>query len=262
MTRNKIILIGAVAVILAAAVAVKWFFFPSTKDAYFTMNDRSLRQVPAGMVVVRPTHFPKSSRSGIMSDTIQVSGKPVWRMMGRNVSFRQLIAMAYGRSEGRVVLPASAPGGNFDFLVTVRSDQQPRLQAAIRKKLGYIAKTENRDTDVLALKIKNGALPGLVASDDGAKPNANFKKGKLFFTHMRPGMLAGGLEQALKMPVVDKTDLTNFFDFSTDWNPQMQRQLQNETTARAAVEKILNGWGLGLEPDSESVEMLIVKSAS
>jgi|ERR1039457_3895862 uncharacterized protein (TIGR03435 family) len=263
MTRtHKIVLAGTVALIIVAAVAVKWIFFPSIKDAYFTMNQQSLGQAPSGLVVVRPTHFPKSIRKGIMSDTIQVSGQRVWRMMGRNVTFQQLVAAAYGRSEARVVLPATAPKTNFDFLVTVRGNQQQQLQKAIRKKLGFIAQTETSDEEVLTLKIANGTLPGLTASDASAKPNVHFDKGKLYFTHMRPSALTEGLEQMLKLPVVDKTDLTNFYDFSAVWDSQMQRQIQNEATATAAIKKILNGWGLALEPDSDRVEVLVVKSAT
>ena len=263
MTRtSKIILACAATAVVVAAVAVKWIFFPSIKDAYFTMNQQSFRQVPAGLVLVRPTHFPKSTRKGIMSDTIQVSGKRVWRMMGRNVTLQQLVAMAYGRSQARVVLPASAPQTNFDFLVTVRGDQQQQLQKAIRKKLGLIARPETRDEEVLTLKVANGTLPGLTVSDASAKPNVNFKDGKLYFTHMRPSALTGGLEQMLKLPVVDKTDLTNFYDFSAGWDSQMQRQIQNEATATAAIKKILNGWGLELEPDSDRVEVLVVKNAT
>ncbi len=260
MTRTgKIILASAVAAVLLAAVGVKWIFFPAVKDAYFTANNRALRQVPAGLVVVRPTHYPRSSRNGIVSDSVQVSGQRVWRMMGRNVTFKELMAVAYGRSQARVLLPATAPTNRFDFLVTVAANQQARLQAAVRKKLGYTARTETRDTDVLALKIKNGTLPGLTVSA-GGKPNVDFNQGKLHFTHMRPGMLAGGLEQVVKLPVVDQTDLTNFYDFSLAMDPKLQRQLQNDATARAAAESILAGWGLGLESDNQSVEMLVVKS--
>jgi len=263
MTRNgKIILAGVIAVALLATAGVKWIFFPSVKDAYFTLNDRALKQVPAGFAVVRPTHFSQSSRTGIMSTMVPVHGKPVWRMTGRNVTLKQIIALAYGRSEGRVLLPASAPTNHFDFLVTVSGDQEQRLQKAIRKKLGYVAHVETHDEDVLALKIKNGALPGLAISDGGAKENVHPDKGRLYLTHLRPGMLVNGFEQILKMPVVDKTDLTNFYDFSTAWGPQIQKQIGSEATARAALDKILAEWGLGLDPTTESVEVLVVKNGS
>lgn len=132
-TAQKIIWGSAAVLVVAAALAVKWLFFPSIKDAYFTMNDRSFRQVPSGLVAVRPTHFTKSVRKGILSDNIRVAGKPIWRMMGRNITLEQLIGVAYGRSQARVVLPASAPKTNFDFIVTARGDLQKELQKAFAK---------------------------------------------------------------------------------------------------------------------------------
>lgn len=259
--KNKLIAVGTVALLVIAAVAVKWFFFPSVKDDYFTMNPRNFHQVPSGLVVVRPTHFPKSVRKGIMSDAVRISGKQVWRMMGRNVTFQQLMAVAYGRNADRVVLPVDAPKTNFDFLVTVRGNQQPRLQAAIRKKLGFIAHPEMRDEEVLAVKVQDASLPGLTVSDANSRPNVSFDHGQLHVTHMRLQMIMGGLEQTLRQPVVDKTDLTNFYDFSVVMDPKTEQQLQNETNAAVAVKRILASWGLGLVPDNHQVEMLVVRSA-
>lgn len=261
-TRKRILISLAIALALIAAGAVKWFFFPSIKDAYFTMSQRSLDRVPGGLVVARPTHFAKSSRNGIVSDLIEVSGKRTWRMMGRNVSLQQLISAAYGRNAARILLPAVAPKGNFDFLVTVPSDQEARLQAAIRKNLRLIAKPELRDENVMALKVENAALPGLTPSSPEAKPNVHRDKDKLHFTHLRPQELISGLEQVIKMPVVDKTSLTNFYDFSLDWDRQTEHQLGDAATAPAVLKKILSAWGLRLEPDTDQVEMLVVKSAS
>lgn len=258
---GKIITAVVVTLVLAAAITVKWIFFPSIKDEYFSMNQRSLHQAPSGIVVVRPTHFPKSFRKGVMSDVIQKSGRPVWQMVGRNVTFQELVASAYGRSPDRVVLPVDAPKTNFDFLVTASGDVQHRLQTAIRKKLGFIAHAEMRDQEVLAMKVQDASLPGLTLSDASAKPNVNFDHGKLHFTHMRLQMITGGLEQVFKKPVVDRTALTNFYDFSVVMDAQTQRQLQNETNAAVAVKKILAGWGIGLVPDSDRVEMLVVRSA-
>jgi uncharacterized protein (TIGR03435 family) len=265
MARTNIKLKAVVALlavaVIAVAVAVKWVYFPSIKDEYFAPSQRSLRQVPFGLVVVRPTHFPKSVRKGITWDSVQVSGKQIWRVMGRNVTFTQLVAVAYGRNQDRVVVPPDVPKTNFDFLITVPGDLRTRLQAAIRKELGYVAHVESRDSDALAMKVQDPSLPGLTLSAAGSKPNVNFDHGRLYFTHMRVQMLAGGLEQAIKQPVVDKTDLTNFYDFSVSWDAQTQRQWQNDATAATAVKRILGGWGLALVPDNEQVEMLVVRSA-
>jgi uncharacterized protein (TIGR03435 family) len=260
-TTGKIVLGCAAAGVVIAAAAVKWIFFPAIKDDYFTMNQRSFRRVPAGIVFLRATHFPDSPRKGLFYDSVQVSGRRVLRMMGRDVTLKELVAAAYGRNAARVVLPATAPKENFDFLITVASNQQERLQKLIRKKLGYVAKAEQMEEPVLVLSIKNGALPGLTVSAADSRPNADFKNGKIYFTHMRPQSLTASLEQALEKPVVDRTGLTNFYDFSANWDAQTQRQLRSAATAADTVKKILGAWGLGLEPDTDQVEVLAVKSA-
>jgi len=256
MSRTKIVVMACIAVVvLAAIVAVKLVFFPSVKDAYFTMNNRSLLMVPANLVVIRPTHFAKSPRKGLFYANSQRNGQNVQRMMGRDVTFRDLIAAAYGQNDSRISLPPDAPTNNYDFLVTVNADPEEHLKTGIRKKLGYTADMETHDADVLDLKVEDSSLPGLTVSPPGEKQNGDVRNGRLYFTHMKLGDLMGGVEQMLKMPVVDKTGLTNFYDFSLVFNPQVQRgQLD-----RAGIEKIIGDWGLGLEPDIAQMEMLVVK---
>jgi uncharacterized protein (TIGR03435 family) len=259
--RSKVLAAVLILALVAAAVVVKLKFFPSVKEDYFALSNRSLQQVSSGLVVVRPTRFPKTHFNGIVSTTVPVHGKPTWRMMGRNVTFKELMAAAYGQNAGRVVVPWDAPKTNFDFLVTVRDRQRPRLQEAIRKQLGFVAHMERHNTEVLALKVENANLPGLAVSDPDKKEDVAFKDGKLQFTHVQLGAMTGGLEQALRTPVVDKTGLTNHYDFSLAWDTQILHQLQNGPTARTAVDKILTGWGLALKPDTVTLEMLVVKRA-
>ena len=260
MTKTKTIVLVTVAIVfIAAAVVVKLVFFPFVKDTWFTMNTRGLRQVPAGLVIVRPTHFPGSTRKGVFYDYTQRNSR---RMMGRDVTFKDLMAVAYSQPAALVALPSDPPKNNFDFLVTAPGNQQQLLQNAIRKKLGYTAQMEMRDADVLALKVEDPDSPGLKISPDSEKPNADVKNGRLYFTHQRLAMITGGLEQMLQTPVVDKTDSTNFYDFSLPWDAQMQQALQNHTLDQATGEKILADWGLGLEPDTASLELLVVKKAN
>jgi len=251
----------AVLLLTAAAVVVKLAFFPSINDAFFQLNVARVRQAPANLVIVRPTHFAKAKGNGIINTSIQVGGTSVRRMMGRNVTLQQLIAVAYSQSPSRVALPLGAPKGNYDFLVTVADNQEQRLQSAIRRKFGYTAQMETRDAPVLALKVEDPNSPGLKASASGEKENTDVRNGRLYFTHMRLTVLTDGLEQMLKTPVVDKTGLTNFYDFSLVWDTQMQRMLQSGTMDNETGQKILDGWGLGLEPDTASIEMLVVKKA-
>ncbi len=257
MSKTNTILVAALISVLMAAVVVKLIFFPSVKDAWFAMNQGNLQHVPLGLVIIRPTHFPGNTfRKGVMYAPSQKD----FRVMGRDVPLRDVIATAYGENPGRVLLPPGAPTNNFDFIVTLAAKEpRQRMQKAIRSKFGYTAQKQTLDTDVLALKVENPYLPGLTVSAADGKEKVDFKKGKLYLTHMQLKELTGGFEQVLKKPVVDETGLTNYYDFSLTYNARVVTSLRGDTTARTAVDQILAGWGLGLQPDTASVEMLVVK---
>jgi uncharacterized protein (TIGR03435 family) len=257
--RTKALIAGLTLALLTATVIVKWLFFPGVKEDYFALNIRNLQQVPSGLVVVRPTRIGWSHFNGAISTTVPIFGKPALRLMGRNVSLKQLIATAYGQNIERVALQADAPNTNFDFLITVRTNPHERLQQAIRKKLGFIANMESVDTDVLALKVENSDLPGLTVSGADKKQSVALKDGNRCFIHMQAGPFASGFEQTLGMPVVDKTGLTNFYDSCITWGPQVRQQLHDRPTSRVAVDKILDALGLALTPGVAPLEMLVVK---
>lgn len=258
MTKTKTILLASalVLVLAGATIAVKMIFFPSVDEKFFQTSQTRLRQAPANVAIVRPTHFPKSPTNGMV--VANVNG--AMRMVGRNMTFQQLLATAYGYNPGRITLPPAPPNRNFDFLVTVPKDPTGRLQLAIKRKLGFTARREMRDTEVLALKVEDPNSPGLKVSTGGAT-DISARNGRLYLTHMQMANLVNLVEQVLKMPVVDKTGLTNYYDFSMDWDAQTQQQAEGATMDRQTGRKILAEWGLGLEPDTASIEMLVVEKA-
>lgn len=249
------VLVAVLLALVLFAVAVKLFFFPSAKDVWFDMGQGSLQQVPAGLVIIRPTHFSQSVYRRGVTDA---SDRQNRRVMGRDVSLRDIIAVAYGETPARVVLPPDAPTNNFDFIVTA-IDSRQRLMKAIHSRFGYTAQNETRDTDVLALKIENAGLPGLAVSSPGEKRKGFYKHGNFYLMHFQLKELLRDFEQTLDTPIVDETGLTNYYDFSFPWDIQTIGQLNNETTARPVLDKILATWGLGFEPETASLEMLVVK---
>lgn len=260
---TKIILTSTGALLLVAlAVTVKLMFFPTVKDAWFNTGPQRLRQVPGGLVILRPTRFAGSVTKPLPENQIgRVNGGGFRRMVGINVTFRQLMATAYSFDPARMYLPVSTPKNNFDFLVTVRSGPEEQLRRAILKKTGYIASVQTRDTDVLALKVQDTSLPGLKVADPGEKGNISPKNGRLYFQHMKLDVVTGGLEQMLKTPVVDETGLTNFYDFSVVWDSPMQQALQNGSLDAETGRQILAEWGLALEPETASIQMLVVQKS-
>lgn len=229
--------------LVAVAALVKWTFFPSIKNAYFAMNDRSLLMAPYGLVVVRPTHYSFLRRNSGINEASLPNHDEQWRVMGRDVPLRRIIGVAYDYDSLLVVMPPDAPTNNFDFLVTFTTNQEQHLQAAIRKTLGYSAHEEKRNMDVLALEITSPDLPGL-------KVNTNHIQaipwGKL--QDFRVRFLARQLERRLQQPVVDETGLTNYYDFDWDFSPH----------DRKTLDKMLTRLGLGLQSKSDPVNVLVV----
>jgi uncharacterized protein (TIGR03435 family) len=259
MTRTKtiVLMLGLV----VAVIAVKMIFFPSVNEKYFQTNAAGLQQAPPGLVVVRPTRYADSARRSSPQNLFGYAGvNRTDLMVGINVSFQNLIAAAYNFNPGRVVLPYGAPKGNFDFLVTVTKDAQASLQSAIRRKLGYTARVEIRNMPVYLLKVENPNLPGLKVST-ATQEFQTQKDGRLYFTHVTLAAVKENWEQILKVPVVDKTGLMNFYDFSLIWDAQTAKQIQSGTLDIETGKNILAEWGLELEPDTETIDMLVVEKA-
>lgn len=245
----KILTLIGLAAGVAAIVIVKMIWFPAVREEWFQTNNQLLRRVPSGQIVLRPTHFP-GSRTNEIGYTV-MKKRPRWA--GRNVTFQELIALAYQYNPGKIYLPVDAPTHNFDFVLTT-ADPQKSLKNAILK-MGFSAGKEMKDVDVLALKVNDPELRELAPSGTAERPNANLRSGRLYLTHIKVAEIVEGLSGVLEKPVVDKTGLTNFYDMSFTWtrgrNPQ---QLD-----RSDIDKIVADMGLRLEPDTASMEMLVVK---
>jgi uncharacterized protein (TIGR03435 family) len=259
MKPTKTMIMAGIGLVMTAAavMVVKGQFFPAVKDSYFTPDSDKLRQVPAGIVVVRPTHFSSSAHDGIRHVH---DGDSLARTVGHDVLLRDVMAEAYDCSPARVVLPPDAPKDGFDFLVTVGKTRE-HLRTAIQKQLGFTAHRETRETDVLMLTVANPGLPGLTISAADEESDTDFKDGKLYFKHQPLSVMFKGLEAGLTLPVQDQTGLTNYYDFSVVWNPDIQKRMQAGAFNLDGVKRVLAGWGLRLEPDTASLDMFIVEKS-
>jgi uncharacterized protein (TIGR03435 family) len=194
-------------------------FLPVHQRRIFQVELPAVPESAGNLLVVRKTHFSFPLSGTSFSSYVRApSGEYVVRQMGRNVSLERVIATAYQCNPSQIVSPSDKPSGNFDFLVTVPDKNNERLKAAIQEKLGYTAHWEKRDTEVLLLETKMSDPPSLKEST-AVKGNIAFKNGKYEFIHMPIATVMGFLESGLKQPVLDRTGLTNFYDFSVDRGP-------------------------------------------
>lgn len=246
----------AILAVVAMAMVVK--HQPQVKDSYFDPDTDKLRLLPNNLIVARPTHFPKSSAK---MRHVHENSSSVTRTLGRNVSLRDAIAEAYDCNPALVVLPADAPKGGFDFLVTTGNSAQDDLRKAIEKKLSYTAHRETRDVDVWAMKVEDANLPGLTISPADELADEKIKDGKLYLTHQSLSSILDGLSQGLNQPVLDETGLTNYYDFSVAWNDAIQSRMQTGAFDLDGVKKVLKGWGLRLEQDNQPIDVFVVEKA-
>jgi len=257
MKAAKWIIVGVIVIaIIMAGVAAKRHWFPAVKDAWFHFDLKDFRSAPVGLTIVRPTHFPLSLSRGVNGDV----ANGVRRVMGRNITLQQLMAIAYECSASRVIVPAGTPTNRFDFLITFPTGKAPdTLKQEIQKQLGYVGEMKTQETEVLDLKVVTANSPGLVVSDAAEKPGVRFVNGFLNFKHMTMGVIAQEVEGMLNQPVVDKSGLTQSYDYSIAWTGRMQRMVREQNVTRERIDQILSGWGLGLEEDTETVNMLVVE---
>ena len=200
------------------------------------------RKAPVG-VFIRPTHFAAGQGASIHDgdDLIVEKLQP----------FTRLLAVAYNETNvpdyslARMVLPADSPAGQFDFLVNVPDHGRERFQEQIKNQFGLAGRIEIRETNVLVLKLKNPAAPGL-------QPNAQVDiVGPGYFGS---DFLAGGLERNyFHQPVVDESGLVGMehgflLPFKSE-SPESLKQL------------LLDNYGLELVPALRSIPMLVVEKA-
>jgi uncharacterized protein (TIGR03435 family) len=259
-TKTKTIVTVCILVLAGVVVLVKHFYFPSVDEQFFQLDSRRLERAPANILIVRRTHFPTSRRSGAFLMNLGPSSRVYTagdiRLVGRNASLLDLIAAAFECQASRVVLPSPPDTNRYDCLVTVKKQPAERLQAAIKRKLGYTARWQDHDTEVLQLKVRTPNAPGLRVST-ADRGNINFRTNRLYFTRMPVGQMCGFLENILKQPVQDKTGLTESYDFSISWTWRSGTTGPDENEVKKAVSEL----GLALVSETETMQMLVVENA-
>ena len=242
--KKKMVIVLVVTILSLAVIGffVERKISPPLQDRYFSLD----ASTPPNLIAIRPAHFIPPDDRGNYWQQFTNAGKVTTYLSGRGVTVQEMIAAAYGFSQSRIVFPSDMPSGQFDYVVSVPEKEKEELQAVIKSKWGYIAHEEKRDTEVLALTVELSDLPGLQISTNTVR---SYRAGKL--TRFNVNVLVWPLENRLQQPVVDETGLTNFYDFR--WNFGARD--------KAAIDKQLAGLGLGLEPKTEPLDMLVVEKA-
>ena len=188
------------------------------------------------------------------------------KMLGRAVTLERLMSMAYDVEPSRVVFPTGKPAGLYDLLMTGPDGSSAQLQAEIKKRFGFTARVEARDTDVFLLVLKQPNAPGLRpssgrnggggGSSSSSSSSGGSRKRSISSQNQPISNLVGNLQGYLDRPILDRTGLAGNYDCKMDISVAADDS-ESDAIRRALPVQL----GLELTPSRESVDMLIVEPA-
>jgi uncharacterized protein (TIGR03435 family) len=205
---------------------------------------------------VRPTRFSHTNSGAIWS---AIPNRTTLRAVGRNTSFADLMRVAYGFDETRMVPPNYLPLTNFDYMATLPDCPRKALQDEIEKEVGFVAHPEMREMNVLLLKVKIPDAPGLRPGKATATSTRWLYGGNAYHvTNMPISDLREFLESTIfHQPVMDQTGLTNKYDIYLDWEGARYPDIMLGSLREVLLEQL----GLELVPARERIEMLVIEPA-
>jgi len=256
--KTKTAAITAIALLLAAGTTT-YVIQKSHASALLPAEDEdaaALRIIKSGnsrvLDTAPPLVFLRASKPPVGPSQNITSGS---KMMGAGKSIEQLISIAYGVSETRVMASIPLPKAKYDYIVSLPTGQKEALQRALRDKLGVLAHVEMRPEEVYVLKSRPGDFPGLQPTTAKTGSGSSLTgDGRLKFVNTTLSSFSKALEQFLDRPVVNEADHTGRLDISLTWG---------EAGAPGEGLKQALGKQLGLEmiPEKRDVEFLIVQKS-
>jgi len=225
------------------------------------LNDFS--NAPA-MVAIQSTHFASANPkkplpAGALlarSETTTNGTKEI----GRNISLREAVLKAYGGSfpasngplsVARMIFPPELNQIHVDYLVTTPDHPEEKFQAEIKRKFGWAAHVEMRESDVLFLKLNHTNAPGLTVADDSSEEAWQARHSEadgIGWHNITMARFAEVFQVSLPKPIIDETGLTGNYDFVTGmFGPDQLNQV------------FLDRLGLEFLPGRAEIPMLVVE---
>ncbi|HTI98188.1 MAG TPA: TIGR03435 family protein [Dongiaceae bacterium] len=229
------------------AAGLSWADDPNN----WQFNGEAIDRLPP-VFLLQPTKFPQGSSS------IEYgcgSGDDYYtKTMRINMDLKDLVTVAYGSFQSRIVFPDDLPRGRFDLLSTVPRDYHSDLRKELETRFGLTAHWEKRTEDVFLLKLVTTNAPGIKPT---ASTNFNWssKSGNGWYetTINRHSLedLLPWMEDFMHKPVINQTGLKWRYDIHLKW----------QTDKMSFQEAVASQMGLEFVPGREPIDMLVVEQA-
>ncbi len=208
----------------------------------------------AAQIKIVPTKFDKDG--GIACDE-RVGA------VGIAQPLKEIIQIAYGKDKLRTLTSTELPTTKYDFFAKLpgKNPVAPTrwadaFQQKIKNQFGLVGEFELKVTPVLVLKLKPENIRKLEQSH--AMPNgiAFTEQSGQFFCFEQPiSTLDNFLERYFKTPIVDRTGLTNNYDYKITWD----EPVPDKPNPAGLKQALLDQLGLELVSTNEPIEMLVIK---
>jgi uncharacterized protein (TIGR03435 family) len=181
-----------------------------------------------------------------------------------NFSLRGLVQYAYKLDESQVSGgPQWVTYDLFDVLTKTNvsipeAQYRLELQKLLADRFKLAVHPELKDLPVFELVVgKNG--PKLKAAQEGGHSLSQKPAGRLEATRISIAQFAELLGRETGKPVVDKTGLTGFYDFTLNWKSENTRTLPLDNTALLSA--LSEQLGLELQPANDPVPTVVIDHA-
>ncbi len=244
----------------------------SVPIAIGVLRAQSLPPEPAWTYSVASIHRSAPDAHGSQWDTGPQGG-----LHTINTTAQTLLEWAYRIPEYRLTgLPSWATSEHYDVLftsaepetgesrlanaaeMTRRNRNWQRLQKVLQDRFHLILREETHQLPVYALvQDKNGAKLAQAATQQ-----SNFmqdRPGHLVATAQMIDRMPQFLEQELGRPVIDRTGLKGLFDFTLEWDPNLNSSDNGSPTRPSLVTALQEQLGLRLESEKGPVQVYVVE---
>ena len=209
---------------------------------------------PVFQVLLRPSTGEDEGSSSSGPSGMGPLGR-MYRSESKGISLVGLAHWAYRTTESRLVTNSALPEGKFDVLINVPFAATERipdlLSDTLKTTFGLRGRKETRDVDVYELTVKDSKLEETVSTGGSS---ASSGPGRISAVNTPARSLARSLEGQLKKPVLDKTGLTNRYDFQLKW-----KQEGREAVPEVLIEAVRSQLGLELIPAKRPVELVVLE---
>lgn len=185
------------------------------------------------------------------------------KTMGIGDLFVYIVEDAYGARGTRTIASTSLPRGKFDFISNLPSGAMEALQNKLKTEFNVVAKREMIETNVLLLTVKYPNVQGLKQSISAISSNIG-DPGQLSGTNSPLSILANMLEDRFQIPVIDRTSLTNRYDFNLTWDENGEKigtHYPDYPNLEGLKHALLEQLGLELVLTNMPIEMLVIERA-